>query len=417
MLLRSVTIIFLASILILSLLSSNGMADPPEEGVISTACKRLAINNYGGCGLNTADASLDYIDDCDTFTSQTDPSIYLSYGMPLVGRVDGTDTLLFHLYGNNLLSDNSFLPVAPLEIDSISDPTMIIATTEFITADSSIGCILEYFAPTAPDTCEGIVQRYRFYNNTDGTLTYVTFGCLFDWDVPSDSGLDNTSDFIGWSGGTIYQQGYEYDNTTNGDCGQLEDDRFAGIKYLYYYPQNGMTLDNATWIYDTGPFGAEAPLPAGPVFDLMWNEWDYSQYSSSSPDSIAVDLSTLITFGVNYSFGPVDTLEVFQVLSTGKTGLTEFHDEQDKTCLWAENHGIVEGTCCSLPGGDANGDGPTNVGDAVYIISYSFKGGPAPSCMSEADANNDGLVNVADAIRILWYSFKQGPFPRCGHID
>jgi hypothetical protein len=28
--------------------------------------------------------------------------------------------------------------------------------------------------------------------------------------------------------------------------------------------------------------------------------------------------------------------------------------------------------------GDANGDCACNVGDAVYIISYVFKGGPAP---------------------------------------
>ena len=33
-----------------------------------------------------------------------------------------------------------------------------------------------------------------------------------------------------------------------------------------------------------------------------------------------------------------------------------------------------------LMAGDANGDGEVNVGDAVYLISYVFKGGPPPQC-------------------------------------
>lgn len=33
-----------------------------------------------------------------------------------------------------------------------------------------------------------------------------------------------------------------------------------------------------------------------------------------------------------------------------------------------------------LAAGDANGDGTINVGDAVYLITYIFRGGPAPIC-------------------------------------
>jgi hypothetical protein len=29
---------------------------------------------------------------------------------------------------------------------------------------------------------------------------------------------------------------------------------------------------------------------------------------------------------------------------------------------------------------DANNDGATNVGDAVYVVNYIFKGGAAPYC-------------------------------------
>jgi hypothetical protein len=35
---------------------------------------------------------------------------------------------------------------------------------------------------------------------------------------------------------------------------------------------------------------------------------------------------------------------------------------------------------CGLKAGDANHDGKCNVSDAFYLISYVFKGCPAPKC-------------------------------------
>ena len=61
--------------------------------------------------------------------------------------------------------------------------------------------------------------------------------------------------------------------------------------------------------------------------------------------------------------------------------------------------------------GDANGDDQVNVGDAVYLISYIFKQGPAPDPVCIGDANGDGGVNVGDAVYLIAYIFKQGPAP------
>jgi hypothetical protein len=63
--------------------------------------------------------------------------------------------------------------------------------------------------------------------------------------------------------------------------------------------------------------------------------------------------------------------------------------------------------------GDANGDGLVNVADVVYLINYSFKGGPPPVPLLAGDANGDAAVNVADAVFLINYVFKQGPSPRC----
>ena len=63
--------------------------------------------------------------------------------------------------------------------------------------------------------------------------------------------------------------------------------------------------------------------------------------------------------------------------------------------------------------GDANGDGEINVGDAVSLINYIFKAGPAPSPLENADANCDSHVNIGDAIFLINFIFKGGHPPNC----
>lgn len=68
--------------------------------------------------------------------------------------------------------------------------------------------------------------------------------------------------------------------------------------------------------------------------------------------------------------------------------------------------------CCDVAG-DANNDGLTGVGDAVYIVNYVFKGGPPMMCMDKGDANADGSVNVGDAVYMIGFVFTGGPPPQC----
>ena len=63
--------------------------------------------------------------------------------------------------------------------------------------------------------------------------------------------------------------------------------------------------------------------------------------------------------------------------------------------------------------GDANGDAMVNVADAVFLITYVFKGGLAPDPLEAGDANADGFTNVADAVYLISYVFKGGPPPGC----
>jgi hypothetical protein len=70
-------------------------------------------------------------------------------------------------------------------------------------------------------------------------------------------------------------------------------------------------------------------------------------------------------------------------------------------------------SCCTLAG-DANSNGTVSVGDAVFIISFIFRDGPAPLCRQQADANADGKISAGDAVRIISFIFRDGPAPVCG---
>jgi len=63
--------------------------------------------------------------------------------------------------------------------------------------------------------------------------------------------------------------------------------------------------------------------------------------------------------------------------------------------------------------GDADGDSAVNIGDAVTIINYIFKGGAPPDPLEAGDANADHTVNVGDAVYLITFIFKGGPSPQC----
>ncbi len=71
---------------------------------------------------------------------------------------------------------------------------------------------------------------------------------------------------------------------------------------------------------------------------------------------------------------------------------------------------------CCVVAGDANNDTHVNVGDAVFMINYVFKGGPPPPCKDQGDANHDCHLNVGDAVYLINYVFKAGPAPGCGCV-
>jgi hypothetical protein len=74
---------------------------------------------------------------------------------------------------------------------------------------------------------------------------------------------------------------------------------------------------------------------------------------------------------------------------------------------------ITGGAPCDCTPGDADGNGILNIADAVYLISYIFGGGTAPTpyplCSGDADCNC--IVNIADAVYMISYIFGGGNPP------
>lgn len=66
---------------------------------------------------------------------------------------------------------------------------------------------------------------------------------------------------------------------------------------------------------------------------------------------------------------------------------------------------------CYVISGDADGSGEINISDAVFLVSYIFSSGPAPTSIGAGDANCDSHVNISDSVWIIAYIFAGGAGP------
>jgi PKD repeat protein len=69
--------------------------------------------------------------------------------------------------------------------------------------------------------------------------------------------------------------------------------------------------------------------------------------------------------------------------------------------------------------GDSNGDGRTDIADAVFILNFLFLGTGVPNCHDAMDVDDGGSVDLTDAVRLLNFLFVGGlrpepPYPEPG---
>jgi hypothetical protein len=125
------------------------------------------------------------------------------------------------------------------------------------------------------------------------------------------------------------------------------------------------------------------------------------------------DISPVAAFGSHTPIFPVtDTFYTF----TDKPAGTYYYKvrARDADRQWSGYSNIARTTASgTYLCGDANADLTVNVADAVYLVNYIFKGGPAPDPAEAGDANGDGDINVGDTVYLINFVFKGGPEPIC----
>lgn len=79
-----------------------------------------------------------------------------------------------------------------------------------------------------------------------------------------------------------------------------------------------------------------------------------------------------------------------------------------------DSNGNGIGDACEYICGDLNDDGVANILDITFLISYLFRGGPAPNPLASADVNcSGGYINVVDITYMINTIYKHGPALQC----
>jgi hypothetical protein len=204
------------------------------------------------------------------------------------------------------------------------------------------------------------------YTHTPGDLLWTRGFSLGQYAVHQVAD-NNPEDWLEWYTGEWYNddhlQVYQYDFF-------IEEDYFEQDSGTVYW----LVIDDITYYPDYLGFG--------------WKTTEYSlRYREAAVSSLGIDwLPMEYPSGHAYGYQSLDL--AFVITGEGPSVLC----------------------------GDVNHDGVVNIGDAVYILNWLFKSGPAPMpSMCVGDVNNDDRVDLGDAVYILNWLFKSGslPNPNC----
>jgi hypothetical protein len=357
---------------------------------------------------------------------------------PFICHIDGIDTIMYHYMFNDdaWLTPTGFKPTEGVISDTTTyDDYQYGYTGKFITPDSNLALSVEYFAPkTVSDSCDFIVMKQRIWNESGSGYSGIFIGDAMDWDIPTDSGSRNQSDY-NETLKLMWQMGYEYDpdSIVNDDC-VLADHRYGGFSYYGGFrlpagqasndsigdPRAMWTEKNARFVYPEGDF------VGGQMYTEMVNKTGYSTWEPNgdftNPDSVATDLHMISVFG-EFDLGVGDTLVFVKILASeynlGQSGL---ETTIEKARAWIGDHPEIftwpefSESCCDMPG-DANDDGAINILDITWLIAFIYPppGDPPPPCMYEGDANGDCTHNILDITYLIAFIYPPpgDPAPIC----
>lgn len=386
----------------------------PQYVTLNTTCKKLRVYNTGRDGNNTAGESLDIPGDCDS-GSNPNGRMYLYDGSPIISWIkSGTDTVSYStMWTQSFTEQKTWRPQGPIVTGSGSGYDS--ATWVMSTSDSLFGAKVICYAPTNGTDCF-VIEKIDFYLwGSTPTKTNVNVGWVVDYDTPADASVQNAAGYDS-ARATVWQRGAETDNADEtGGCPIIEKNRIGGSVLL---SANQVGVDSlktprTAWAVTNTSAQQGSGFETGFLYRQMIKRgYGANMYKvlPPLPDTV-IDLHSGMCFERIPSMTTAKNYTYVIALVTTNTGEADYLAQVDAAKAWANAHKLL--SCC-LKGGDANNDTKVNVGDAVYMINFVFKSGPAPVCKSQGDANNDGKLNVGDAVYLINYVFKSGPTPVCG---
>ncbi|UCD17137.1 MAG: hypothetical protein JSV44_11905 [Candidatus Zixiibacteriota bacterium] len=418
-----------------------GTVQRPEYATIHTACKPIYVSNVAQLGNNGTPGTgandwgnLQFYEDCDTTNNASngddDIACYLYEAAPFILRIndDGDTVLSTSIFSATWVDNNGFRPIEALTVDSANPDYQYAYTGKFVTRDSLIALESEFYAPLHPDTCSFIVQKVKVYpNGVKRMIENVFIGELMDWDIPSDSGVENGSDFDA-SRQMMYHFGAEYgpDSTPNQDC-ILADQRMGGFAYyagtrIPHTNADAYNTDsfpdirgiwthiNPDWVHPSGGFVATQ------LYSKMVGFGGYEKWQSTNPameDSLYQDLNTVAIFGA-FDIDWKDTLVFVKILSTSKTGLGTLQENIDVAHAWIADHELfawppLAGALPPTP------PAPLPVGDVNFHCNSGYRppaGTPIASTWHELWPNYCTIYEMTS-----WFDNGSGGLDSCDYID
>lgn len=119
--------------------------------------------------------------------------------------------------------------------------------------------------------------------------------------------------------------------------------------------------------------------------------YSWSVTSGSLPSGLSLDTLTGEITGVPENYGnSLFTISVNDNLIPANNASAEFNINVSYLC------------------GDANNEGAVNILDIVYLISYTYKGGPAPDPFAAGDVNGTQTINILDITYMIAFLYQGG---------
>lgn len=178
-----------------------------------------------------------------------------------------------------------------------------------------------------------------------------------------------------------------------------------------YYCIAVAALDSLNYRADFSNFGVKVNVCApgtaiyAPYLDTLYGWWSGTSFAAP----FVTGLAALI-----YSLNPdIEWDDVYNIINQTATNV----DSLNPGIEGMLGNGLINMTAAlqmvgePYMSGDANHDEIVNLLDIMFVISYLYRGGPAPIPLISADADGSGSVTILDLAYLIKYLYKNGPPP------